>query len=83
MSPTEMKEWEKDNEATVPSVILRNAIYEESMSDGDWTEVPDLEDWTICIRKHKGSHCSDSPGTSRTIVRSLRVARGSHHPKRS
>ena len=61
MSPTETKEWVKDNVATVPSVMLRNAIYEESMSDGDWTEVPDLEDWTVCTRKHKGSHCSDSP----------------------
>ena len=77
MSPTEMKEWEKDNVATVPSEMLCKAISEESMGDGDWAEVPDLDEWTVCNRKRKGSHCSDPPpATGQTIVRSLRVARG-------
>ena len=47
--------------ASVPSEMLDKAISEESMSDGDWAEVPELEEWTVYNRKRKGSHCSDSP----------------------
>ena len=61
MTSNEMEEWVKDNVATVPSEMLDKAISEESMGDGDWAEVPELDEWTVCNRKRKGSHCSDSP----------------------